>query len=180
MDFKQTGCPVYLVSAKEPSNISTLASMHRAMAKLIADGHVAAVHDVSDGGYAVAAAEMIIASGRGLNLDPEFLAASDPFAEQSGRYIVALGESAFDAVNGVHLRQVKIAGNDIYGESHESDPFPDILRRHFGDRTSVDHLGFVQNRPSLLVLSKLNPGIKVHQEITVDELTTAWRGTLDW
>jgi phosphoribosylformylglycinamidine synthase len=180
MDFKQTSCPVYLIAAKEPENISGLASMHRAMAKLIADGHVASVHDVSDGGLAVAAAEMVIASGHGLNLDPEFLFASDPFAERAGRYIIELRESAFDAVNQVHLRDVKVAGRDIYADSREIDPFPGILRRHFGPTTSIDHLGFVQNRPSLLILTKLNPGIKVHQEITVDELTTAWRGTLDW
>jgi phosphoribosylformylglycinamidine synthase II len=180
MDFKQSSCLVYLVSAKDPGNISALASMHRAMAKLIADGHIASVHDISDGGLAVAAAEMVIASGRGLSLDAEFLSAADPFAELPGRYIIELRESAFDAVNRVHLRDVKIGGQEIHSESRESDPFPDILRRHFGAGTSIDHLGFVQNRPSLLILSRLNPGIKVHQEITVDELTTAWRGTLDW
>jgi phosphoribosylformylglycinamidine (FGAM) synthase-like enzyme len=180
MDFKQSSCPVYLVSAKDPGDLSALAAMHRAMAKLIADGHIAAVHDVSDGGLAVAAAEMVIASGRGLSLDPEFLFASDPFAERSGRYIIALGESAFDAVNQVHHRGVKVVGQNIHAESCEPDPFPAILRRHFGVTTSIDHLGFVQNRPSLLILTKLNPGIKVHQEITVGELTTAWRGTLDW
>ena len=134
-------CPVYLVSAKDPGDLSALASMHRAMAKLIADGHIAAVHDVSDGGLAVAAAEMMIASGRGLNLDPEFLFASDPFAEQPGRYIIELRESAFDAVNQVHLRDVKVAGRDIYtGMREKSDPFPGILRRHFG--------GADQHRPA--------------------------------
>jgi phosphoribosylformylglycinamidine synthase len=176
MDFKQTSCPVYLVWANDPDNLPALASMHRAMAKLIADGHIAAVHDLSDGGLAVAAAEMIIASGRGLNLDPGFFAACDPFAERPGRYIIELRRSAFDAVNQDQLRQVKVWGQDVSAESRQGDPFLDTLRRHFGAIASVDHLGFVQNRPSLLILTRE----RIHQEITVAELTAAWRGTLDW
>jgi hypothetical protein len=119
---------------------------------------------------------MIIASGWGLNLDPDFLAASDPFAEQPGRYIIQLRESAFDAFNHA-FRQIKVAGKDIYPEPDGHDPFVGILGRHFGGSTRIDRLGFVQRRPSLLILK---PRVKLHQEITVEELTAAWRGTLDW
>jgi phosphoribosylformylglycinamidine synthase len=176
MDFKQTACPVYLVAANDPDNLPALASMHRAMAKLIAEGLIAAVHDLSDGGLAVAAAEMIIASGRGLNLDPEFFAACDPFVERPGRYIIELRPSAFDAANRVQVRQIKVSGQDISAESRQGDPLLDALRRHFGAVAGIDHLGFVQNRPSLLILTPK----RIHQEITVAELTAAWRGTLDW
>jgi phosphoribosylformylglycinamidine synthase subunit PurSL len=180
MDFKQTSTPVYLVSTKDPANLGALAATHRAMAKLIADGHIAAVHDLSDGGLAVAAAEMIIASGRGLNLDPEFLVASDPFAEHPGRYIIQLRPSAFDAINKVHLRNITATDQEIYSNPRDPDPFPEILSRHFGSAATVTRLGFVQNRPSLLILSRIPNGIKVHEEITAQELTAAWRGTLDW
>jgi phosphoribosylformylglycinamidine synthase len=154
MDFKQQSCPVYLVSANDPNDLASLAATHRAMAKLIAAGHLAAVHDVSDGGYAVAAAEMCIASGLGLTLDPDFLAQNDPFAESAGRYVIELRASS------IHMA--------------------DALASHFAGSAHVDPLGFVQARPSVLLLSKINPGIKLRDEITVDELTRAWRGTLDW
>jgi phosphoribosylformylglycinamidine synthase len=90
MDFKQHSDPVYLIAATDPNDLNSLATTHRAMAKLIADGHVAAVHDLSDGGLLVAAAEMAIASGYGLNLDPAFLATEDPFAEKPGRGLVVM------------------------------------------------------------------------------------------
>jgi len=179
MDFKgPTCCPVYLISASDPGDMKTVSSFHRAMAKLIADGHVAAVHDVSDGGYAVAAAEMCIASGKGLNLNPEFLAANDPFAEQSGRYIVQLKESAFDAVQGVH--QIKVDGHEFFEESDRTDPFVTVFKRHFGLGVRIDRLGFVQHYPALLLVSRQDGQIKTHGRIFVDELTRAWRGTLDW
>jgi phosphoribosylformylglycinamidine synthase len=176
MDFKQPACPVYLVCANDADNLPALASMHRAMATLIADGHIAAVHDLSDGGLAVAAAEMIIASGRGLNLDPEFFAACDPFAERPGRYIIELRPSAFDAVNQVQVRQVNVSGQHVSAGSRQGDPLLDALRRHFGAMAGVDHLGFVQHRPSLLILTRE----RILEEITVAEVTAAWRGTLDW
>ena len=179
MDFKgPTGCPVYLISASDPGDMKSLSSFHRAMAKLIADGHVAAVHDVTDGGYAVAAAEMCIASGKGLNLNPEFLAANDPFAEQSGRYIVQLKESAFDAVQGV--RQIKVDGHELFEESDRTDPFVTVFKRHFGQGVRIDRLGFVQHYPALLLVSRQDGQVKTHGRIFVDELTRAWRGTLDW
>jgi phosphoribosylformylglycinamidine synthase subunit PurSL len=181
MDFKQAGRPVYLISAKDAEDQAGLGKLHRAMAKLIADGHVAAAHDVSDGGYAVAAAEMMIASGKGLNLHPEFLEANDPFAERAGRYIVEMRESAIDAVQRVHLPELKIEGREIHVGERTNDPIIDALRRHFGNGVEIDRLGFVQNPPWLFVLSRMGrEEVKVHEKIKVDELTAAWRGTLDW
>jgi len=54
------------------------------MAQTIADGHVLSCHDVSDGGWLVAAAEMSIASGLGLKLD----AIGEYFDERTGSYLV--------------------------------------------------------------------------------------------
>jgi phosphoribosylformylglycinamidine synthase len=150
MDFKPPACPVYLISAANPADLKSLAGTHHAMCRLIAAGHAAAVHDVSDGGWLVAAAEMCIASARGLNVHPDQLAADDPFAECPGRYIVELTANAVEA----NIQIEKLFS-----------PFGRIV-----------HLGFVQHRPSLLVMTKE----KIYEDIPITELTAAWRGTLDW
>ena len=59
MDFKKPGNAVYLVQAGDPSDLKLLAQTHRVVADLIASGKIAAAHDVSDGGIAVAAAENV-------------------------------------------------------------------------------------------------------------------------
>jgi phosphoribosylformylglycinamidine synthase len=181
MDLKApTGCPVYLISASDPADLKILSSLHRAMARLIADGHVAAVHDVSDGGYAVAAAEMCIASGLGLTINSAILEADDPFAERNGRYIVQLRESVFDAFQSVHLRSVTVSGHDILERLGHEDPPRDILKQHFGSTVRIERLGFVQNYPAVLVFSGARADFKVIEHIGIDDLTRAWRGTLDW
>ena len=172
MDFKKMQTPVYLIETKNPNDLQSLASTHRAMAKLIADGHVAAAHDISDGGLITAAAEMAIASGYGLNLHTDFLEHYDVFTESPGRYLVQLHESVFEMP---------------HDESDTGDPalkYPyerDMLNR-FKDFAVATQLGFVQARPSLLV-TKRRPTIgekAVLEEISISDLTAAWRGTLDW
>jgi len=56
--------------------------------KLIAEGKVTAVHDVSDGGIAVALAEMALAGGIGCGVLTCGKTVLDAFAEDQGRYIV--------------------------------------------------------------------------------------------
>ncbi|HWV55189.1 phosphoribosylformylglycinamidine synthase subunit PurL [Pseudorhodoplanes sp.] len=58
--------------------------------KLIGEGRVTAVHDLADGGLAVALAEMAMASGLGATLDaPQGAAAhADWFGEDQARYVV--------------------------------------------------------------------------------------------
>ncbi len=74
----------------------------RLVARLIAAGHVAAAHDASDGGLLVAAAEMAFAGGIGLDLDLAAVGPASPlaaaFAESPSRYLLAVPESAADAV----------------------------------------------------------------------------------
>jgi phosphoribosylformylglycinamidine synthase len=59
---------------------------------LIGDGHATAVHDLSDGGLAVALAEMAMASGIGAEVNQ--LEGGDPvpqfFGEDQGRYLVTV------------------------------------------------------------------------------------------
>jgi phosphoribosylformylglycinamidine synthase len=150
MDFKPIASPVFLISAENSTDLKSLAATHQAMSRFIAAGNAAAVHDVSDGGWLVAAAEMCIASGRGLNIHPDQLAADDPFAECAGRYII----------------ESSVAGIAEYY----------TLAQWFSPFARVVQLGFVQHRPSLLVMTKE----KIREDIPITELTAAWRGTLDW
>jgi phosphoribosylformylglycinamidine synthase subunit PurL len=64
--------------------------------ELIADGLVSAVHDLSDGGLAVALAEMAIASGLGAEVEanPDYTPAQWWFGEDQGRYVVTVPDVA--------------------------------------------------------------------------------------
>jgi phosphoribosylformylglycinamidine synthase len=90
MDFKTPGNQVCLVSAKDPKALKSLSATHRAMSAAIAAGGIAAAHDVSDGGIAVAAAEMCIASGLGLAVRSGEVG----FEERPGQYLVEFGNKA--------------------------------------------------------------------------------------
>jgi phosphoribosylformylglycinamidine synthase subunit PurL len=66
--------------------------------ELIADGLVNAVHDLSDGGLAVALAEMALAGGIGAEADlagnPDYTPAQWWFGEDQGRYLVTVPDVA--------------------------------------------------------------------------------------
>ncbi len=68
--------------------------------KLIAEGLITACHDVSDGGLLVAAAEMALASGEGLDLKTpvKLRRAAFWFGEDQGRYLVACAPGASDTL----------------------------------------------------------------------------------
>ena len=90
--------------------------------KLIDEGLVTACHDVADGGLLVAAAEMALACGRGLNLQTPVKArkAAFWFGEDQGRYLVAAAPAAADtallkaAMAGVQASKIgRFGGPDI-------------------------------------------------------------------
>jgi phosphoribosylformylglycinamidine (FGAM) synthase-like enzyme len=58
------------------------------VASLIRNGHVSAVHDLSDGGLAIALAEMAMAGGMGANVEAEGLSHAFFFGEDQGRYVL--------------------------------------------------------------------------------------------
>jgi phosphoribosylformylglycinamidine synthase len=90
MDLKKPGNALYLLeSGKTPE---ARIAAHRHVAQLIASGQVHACHDVSDGGWLTAAAEMAIASNLGLTLDPDFL--NDAFDEVIGAYLLETSPGA--------------------------------------------------------------------------------------
>ncbi len=115
MDLKEVGNPVYLVGqtkcelgasvlARHLKDIkNTVVPQHAeespqaalAIHSAISQGTVRACHDLSDGGLALAAAEMALAGGLGLNIDlgkldnPENLTVTSLlFSESNGRYLV--------------------------------------------------------------------------------------------
>ena len=66
---------------------------------LIRTGLATAVHDLSDGGLAVAVAEMAMASGIGATIEePPGLGVPALFGEDQGRYIVTIGPGAAESV----------------------------------------------------------------------------------
>ncbi len=72
MDLKSPGNVLAVASAPiRQAGLKQAADLHGRVARLIARGAVAAAHDVSDGGLAVAAAEMGIASGLGAAIQLE-------------------------------------------------------------------------------------------------------------
>jgi len=90
--------------------------------KLIEEGLVTACHDVSDGGLLVAAAEMALGAGRGLNLHTPVKTrkAAFWFGEDQGRYLVATAPAAADtlllkaAMAGVQASRIgRFGGPDI-------------------------------------------------------------------
>jgi phosphoribosylformylglycinamidine synthase len=91
----------------------------------IALGLANAVHDVSDGGLAIALAEMALAGGRGAKVHPHhsFTTASWWFGEDQGRYVVTVkdrdaferqlswGDESFDEA-GCGIRHIGLVGGE--------------------------------------------------------------------
>jgi len=106
---------------------------------LIADELVSAVHDLSDGGIAVALAEMAMASGIGARVNQ--LNDFDPvpvfFGEDQGRYLITAPQGAQDALwaraeaAGVFLPWIGNTGSDalVLGESRPL-PVAELRARH--------------------------------------------------
>jgi phosphoribosylformylglycinamidine synthase subunit PurL len=88
------------------------------VASLIRNGSVSAVHDLSDGGLAVALAEMAMAGGMGGNVEAEGLSHAFFFGEDQGRYVLTApaAESAAIAEEakrlGVPLSRIGVTGGE--------------------------------------------------------------------
>ncbi len=82
-----------------PTDLSIERNAGEIIRELIADGLVNAVHDLSDGGLAVALAEMALASGLGAEVEAkaEYTAAQWWFGEDQGRYVISVPDT--DALN---------------------------------------------------------------------------------
>jgi phosphoribosylformylglycinamidine synthase len=152
MDLKDTReGHLLLVRGKDFASLENLAATHRAVAGVIRNGHILSCHDVSDGGWLVAAAEMCIASGFGVEITAD---AADAFHERNGAYLLEVHGQRIDAVSS----SLGAAGIE------------------------AQLLGRVRSAPAALELgvNTANRTRKVECHIFVEELTRAWRGTLDW
>lgn len=90
MDFKAPSDRVLVIQATRAFDLPTLARVHRTLSRLRDQRLFQAIHDVSDGGYLVSAAEMCIGSGIGLAIQSSTLQQVDPFEEKPGGYVVEL------------------------------------------------------------------------------------------
>ena len=129
-------------------DLANLAATHRLMSQIIREGAVSACHDLSDGGLAVAVAEMCIASGLGMIVGAEQFMSETAFNESPGRYLVELPDPTQSAA----------------------------LAKRFADVADVVDIGLTQHLRKLTVTTAKERVL----EISLDELTNAWRGTLDW
>ncbi len=115
--------------------------------KLIAEGLITACHDVSDGGILVAAAEMALASGEGLDLKTPVKArrAAYWFGEDQGRYLIACAPGAGDtlllkaAMAGVQASKIgRFGGNFLRMDDSDALALLDLADLH--DRALPDYM----------------------------------------
>ncbi len=93
--------PASIVPGLAESALPTARALHRA----ITAGVVRACHDLSEGGLAVAAAEMALAGGLGLTIDPEAVPVTADidhplltlFSESNSRWLVEVAPAQIDA-----------------------------------------------------------------------------------
>ena len=128
-----------------PVNLDAEARAGTAVRDLIADGWLTSVHDVSDGGVAVALAEMALAGSFGAQIDIENYPGSVAgmfFGEDQAVYIVTSPKDAttfIEKINeyGVVAEQIGVTGSDVLafssmGGSASSVPLADLRRAHEG------------------------------------------------
>jgi phosphoribosylformylglycinamidine synthase II len=150
MDLKERDGVLMRVLAKNGRDLADLARLHRAMAGAIGKGYVTSCHDVSDGGWLTAAAEMAIASGSGLSLE------IDP------------SESYFEEGNGAYVIEIDMQGEEMVRGWFEARGF------------EVTRLGRVTSEAAVEIGTTEKGSRKYQMHLRIDELTKAWRGTLDW
>ncbi len=115
--------------------------------KLIAEGLVTACHDVSDGGILVAAAEMALACGEGLELRTPVKARRAAYwlGEDQARYLIAAAPGAADtlllkaAMAGVQASKIgRFEGSFIRLDEHDAISILDLADIH--DRPLADYM----------------------------------------
>ena len=88
------------------------------VASLIHDNRVSAVHDLSDGGLAVALAEMAMAGGIGATIAAEGLEHAFFFGEDQGRYVLTAARPGSAAIAeeakrlGVPCQRIGVTGGE--------------------------------------------------------------------
>jgi phosphoribosylformylglycinamidine synthase len=117
-DLKQAGNRLYLIGGlpRIGYSLSEAAGVHIAVADAIRQGLIAACHDVSDGGWLVAVAEMAIAGDHGADLHGKDGCHLTPFAECCAGYVVETtdpaGLQAALAAPAVRCEQIGVVRGD--------------------------------------------------------------------
>jgi phosphoribosylformylglycinamidine synthase len=143
MDLKKRPGRVVLVRTRRATDLAALAGTHRWVAHQIRSGVIRSAHDVSEGGYAVAAAEMCIASGLGLIVGNEIFERDEAFEHRNGSYLLEIDSDASLAPT---------------------------------DAVEVSDFGIVHGFKKLTITTQKERVT----DISIEELTNAWRGMLDW
>jgi len=163
MDFKKAGNPIVMLTCAEgKDDLASRRALHRTVADAIKTGFIVSCHDASDGGPIVAIAEMSIAADLGAELT--LLDESEALrwtSEQPGTYIVELTPPLLDP----HTAEFK--------------RWFDLLGRH---RVLQHAGGFVTDAKELKVFTSPAARVsgKASLQLSVLEMRSAWRGTLDW
>ena len=116
-----------------PTDLTVEKNAGRIVRQLVADGLVSAVHDVSDGGLAIALAEMAMAGGIGAEVEwhTDYTQAQWWFGEDQGRYVVTVPDTEAlnralakgtesDETASIGFRRIgKTGGSTLFGKSVE-------------------------------------------------------------
>ena len=87
------------------------------MRKLIGEGLLSAVHDLSDGGLAVALAEMAMSGGIGaeVSANKDYTAAQWWFGEDQARYVITVSPEQIEAFNRIIAEGPEIPEAEMVG-----------------------------------------------------------------
>lgn len=147
-NFVNFGDPIYLVGRINPpengaamySNGNVFCKVNwdncvktlKAVQRVLKEDFVISSHDVSDGGVAVACAEMAIGSMRGVNISTEI----HPFEEYPARFVLEVqkgkeGEFEKDLESSsVEFEKIGIVDGDSFIWNHESVPLSSLKRSY--------------------------------------------------
>ena len=150
MDLKDPLKGRLLLISPRSQSLADRIATHRALAVAINKKLVLSCHDVSDGGHLTAVAEMCIASGLGADVVADDSTAL--FAETVASYVV---ETDFD--------------------------WQQELEKMIRSVANIREIGRTSASPRLEVAGRLSGGSqKIDAQVSVEEMTRVWRGTLDW
>jgi phosphoribosylformylglycinamidine synthase len=129
MDLKPGGVLALVASPADRVGLAAASKFHRRVADAIRSGDVLAAHDLSDGGLAVAASEMCIASGMGLELTLDEAPGDEPgmklFSEYPTAYLLQCRDEALvGGLNGIRIGRV--TEQPRYVISHGQAPIIDV------------------------------------------------------
>ncbi len=138
MDLKSRGSVLVVASAPVTEvGLEKAMAHHRKVSELVTSGKVLAAHDVSDGGLAVAVAEMCIASNLGVSLDVSSDAYShDLFADVPTTYVLEMSRE-----------DAKSSGFPVIGEVTEDSKLTMSLNGGQTSDVGVDELAKAWRTP---------------------------------